>query len=127
MRNLLFLLGGGVLVYIYMCNSKKHKCNCEGDLLNDLTGRLNKGLEKAGEGFKEGVTQKDAKPSIVSTGSKQVGGFQEDSISDISYMDRGVAMKRFNGRSDFSDLYKRYNTKKSVTVSPSRVKVVVVE
>lgn len=127
MRNLLFLLGGGVLVYIYMCSSKKHKCNCEGDFLNDLTKRLNTGLEKAGEGFKEGVTRNNSKSRIIASGNKELGQFEEDSMTDINSMDRGNYAKGFNRPENFSCLYKRYNTRKSATISPTRVKVIVQE
>jgi len=122
MRNVLFVLGGGLLVYWYMCNSKKHKCNCEGDLANDLGNTLNAGLEKLVKNVKDSTA--DNKPKIVPTGVRESAQFQQDS-EDTSFMDRGNCSKPF--RNDFGSLYKRYNTKKSVTVSPSRTKVIVVE
>jgi len=124
MKNLLVLLGGGILVYIYMCNSKKYNCDCQGDLLNDLTKRINTGLEKAGEGLKEGIEQQDVKPNISSSGSKELAKFEQEGFSDINYLDRGNCLKNFNRGADLSRLYKRYDARKSSTVSPTRVKVI---
>jgi hypothetical protein len=73
MKDLLLLLGGGALVYWYMCSSKKHNCNCEGDFALKLGNDLKEAGDKTAKYLNEAILQKDGsstnKPIIGSTGT----------------------------------------------------------
>jgi hypothetical protein len=132
MRNVLFVLGGGLLVYWYMCNSKSYGCNCQGDTLKEIGDELESGLQTASKSFKDAILQKDGsavKPNIVSSGVA-LGG--KEDINEVQlmpeYSEGGIVCNNLqNARKNIRQVYRRFNTKKSATVSPSRVKVIVVE
>lgn len=134
MRNILFLLGGGALVYWYMCNSKKHNCNCKGDFEN-LKDKVEKAGEETEKYLNEAVLEKDGsyvnRPTINKTGEKEevIESFDELRVAPVG--DRGSYLTAFNLNrpviNNVSSLYKRYNTSKEATVSPNRVRLIVID
>jgi hypothetical protein len=129
MRNLLILLGGGALVYWYMCTSKKHNCNCKGDFAMRFGNKLSETGGKIAQDLDQAILQQDGKPRITSTGiNESVLSFESENELIPAY-NRGAYLWDFNlnrssARNSISSLYKRYNTSKEATVSPSRVKVI---
>lgn len=132
MRDVLFVLGGGLIVYWYMCNTKSYGCNCQGDALKKVGDELESGLRSASKSFKDAILQKDGadvKPNIVSSGIA-LGGKEDINKVELlpEYSQEGIVCDNIqNARKNIRKVYKRFNTKKSATVSPSRVRVVVIE
>lgn len=115
MRNLLFFLGGGALMYLYL-NSDKKK----------LSAGIEK-IEEAGKDLAENLDEAVAniKPNIKSSGERE---FVVDNTgsSDLipTYNINNLYAGRNGVRNSISALYKRYNTSREATISPSRVRVV---
>lgn len=129
MRDLLILLGGGALVYWYMCASKKHNCNCKGDFAMRVGNKLSETGGEIAKTLDEAILQQDGKSRIVSTGVNEPVLEYEGENELIPAYNRGAYLWDFNlnrssARNSVSSLYKRYNTSKEATVSPSRVKVI---
>lgn len=128
MRNALFFLGGGLLVYWYMCNEKKYGCNCKGDIVEKLGDRLSTEVKEVSRDFKDAVLEKDGaepiKPSITSSG--KFAAISQPEIANELMPVFGQPAKCVT-RQNISSLYKRYNTQKSATISPNRVRVIYID
>jgi len=134
MKNILFVLGGGALVYWYMCNSKKYNCNCKGDIALDLGNKIKEAGEESAKYINEAILEKDGsyvnKPVIGSYGERRSVYENTGESEMIPMYDRGNYLSAFNMRgvrNNVSSLYKRYNTSKQAITSPSRVRVIVID
>jgi len=132
MRNALFLIGGGLLTYWYMCNEKRYGCNCSGDVVKKIGDQVSSEIKEVSRDFKDAVLEKDGaatiKPKVASSG--EFAPIREQEIaSELTpvYSASYLPKKNIVTRDSISRLYKRYNTKKSATVSPSRVRVIVID
>lgn len=130
MRNALFFLGGGLLVYWYMCNEKKYGCNCKGDIVEKLGDRLETEVKEVSRDFKDAVLEKDGaepiKPSsITSTG--RFAPIREQELASELNIAYGETPNPVVTRRNISSLYRRYNTQKSATISPNRIRVICVD
>lgn len=132
MKNLLFILSGGLLTYWYMCNDKRFDCKCGGDVAKKIGDELSSEIKEVSRDFKDAILEKDGassiKPKVASSGN--FAPIKEEEVaSEIMPVYNAGYMPQNNvvTRNSISKLYKRYNTKKSATISPSRVRVIVIE